>query len=270
MKAILITGASSGIGYQTAALLAKQGNKVYGAGRRIEKIEPLQKLGVIPLSLDVTNDDSVANAVQHVIDESGRVDVLVNNAGYGSYGAIEDVSIEEAKRQYDVNVFGVARLTKAVLPYMRKQHSGRIVNVSSAGGRSTSIYGAWYHSSKYALESFSDALRMEVQPFGIDVAIIEPGAVKTNWGFIAADHLENSAQGGPYEKDATKMAKGLRKFYSSKKLSDPSIISKAIADAINKKRPKTRYLIGYSAKPLVLMHALLPTRLLDYVSKNAM
>lgn len=160
-------------------------------------------------------------------------------------------------------------LTKRVLPYMRKQGSGTIVNVSSMGGRVTTYFGAWYHATKYALEAFSDALRMEVGDFGINVSIIEPGGIKTPWGFIAADHLEESAKGGAYEKQAVKTAAGMRKQYSGNMMSDPKIISKAIAKAVNARRPKTRYLIGLGAKPIVLMHTLLPARWFDYIMKHA-
>src|SRR5574344_1307619 len=177
-KIIIITGASSGIGYQTAELLAKQGHKVYGAARRVEKIEPLRNLGVIPLKMDITQEDSIDEAVKIVINEEGRIDVLVNNAGYGSYGAIEDVNIDEVRKQFDVNLFGLASLTRKVLPYMRDQKNGLVVNISSMGGRVTTYFGAWYHATKYALEAFSDALRMEVRDFGINVTIIEPGGIK--------------------------------------------------------------------------------------------
>lgn len=269
MKIILLTGASSGIGYQTAEVLAKEGHKVYGAARRIEKIKELKKFGVVPIKLDVTDEKSIEDAVNQIIKQDGKIDVLINNAGYGSYGAVEDVSIEEAKRQFEVNLFGLARLTQMVLPYMRKQNYGRIINISSMGGRLTSFMGAWYHATKYALEGFSDALRMEVKQFGIDVVLIEPGGIKTDWGLIAADNLEHSSKGGAYEETAKKAAAGMRKQYSSNMLSKPMVISKAISKAINRRRPKTRYLIGMGAKPLVFFHTVLPNRWFDFIMKNA-
>lgn len=195
-KVILLTGASSGIGFQTAEFLAKQGHMVYGAARRVEKMEPLKQFGVKPICLDVTNEESVSKAVEAIILAEGRIDVLVNNAGYGSYGAVEDVSMDEARKQFDVNVFGVAMLVKRVLPYMRSRHSGTIINIASIGGRLTTYFGAWYHATKYALEALSDALRMETEPFGINISIIETGGIKTPWGFIAADDLAESAKGG--------------------------------------------------------------------------
>lgn len=268
-KIIIITGASSGIGYQTAELLAKQGHKVYGAARRVEKIEPLRNLGVIPLKMDITQEDSIDEAVKIVINEEGRIDVLVNNAGYGSYGAIEDVNMDEVRKQFDVNLFGLASLTRKVLPYMRDQKNGLVVNISSMGGRVTTYFGAWYHATKYALEAFSDALRMEVRDFGINVTIIEPGGIKTPWGFIAADHLKESAKGGPYEAQAKKISEGMHKQYSGNMMSDPKVISNAISRAISSRCPKPRYLIGFGAKPIVLMHTLLPTRWFDWMMKHA-
>ena len=264
-QVILLTGASSGIGYDTAKNLATAGHTVYGAARRLEKLEELRPFGVIPLQLDITDEDSIKKAVETIITEQGRIDVLVNNAGYGSYGAIEDVTLDEARNQFEVNLFGLARLTQLVLPQMRAQRSGRIINVSSMGGRLTTFMGAWYHATKYVLEAFSDALRMETSDFGIQVSIIEPGGIKTDWGMIAADKLEESAKGGAYESIARKTAENMRRHYSSESLSDPAIISKAITHAIEAKKPKTRYLIGFMAKPAVLMHTVLPDRAFDKI-----
>ena len=267
---VLLTGASSGIGYDVAPLLVRYGYTVYGAARRVEKIEELASEGVKALSLDVTDEASMEAAVQQIIDAEGRIDVLINNAGYGSYGAIEDVPIDEARRQFEVNLFGLARLTQLVLPHMRARGSGRILNISSMAGRITSPLGAWYHATKYALEAFSDALRMETSDFGIQVSIIEPGGIKTDWGMIAADKLEESAKGGAYESIARKTAENMRRHYSSESLSDPTIISKAITHAIEAKKPKTRYLIGYMAKPAVLMHTVLPARAFDKIIRRFM
>lgn len=267
-KVILVTGASSGIGFDTCKLLADQGHRVYGAARRMEKMEPLRQFGVTPVRMDITDDNSVQSAVEEIFAGEGRIDVLVNNAGYGSYGAVEDVSIEEAKRQFDVNIFGLASLTKRVLPYMRAQHGGRIVNISSMAGRVPTYMGAWYHATKYALEGFSDALRMEVSDFGVKVVIIEPGGIKTSWGFIAADHLEQSAKGGAYERQAMETAANIRKMYSGMMMSDPSVVSRAISRAVNARRPRCRYLIGFMAKPSVFFHSILPARVFDSIIKR--
>lgn len=268
-KVILLTGASSGIGFDTARELARLGHTVYGAARRTNRLEELKQDGVIPLALDLTDEASMQAAVAQVIETKGRIDVLINNAGYGSFGAIEDVEIAEAKRQFEVNLFGLARLTQLVLPQMRVQGGGRIINTSSMGGRLTTFMGAWYHATKYALEAWSDALRMEVQAFGIDVVIIEPGGIKTEWGTIAAEHLEESARGGAYEKAAQGAAAGIRKLYSSRYLSAPSVITGAMVRAVEAQKPKTRYLVGLGAKPLVFLHAVLPDRAFDRMMRRA-
>ncbi|RZI49519.1 oxidoreductase [Lactococcus kimchii] len=269
MAIVLITGASSGIGYQAAELLAQKGHQVYGAARRMDELESLKKFGVNPIYLDVTNQASCEEVVRAIIEKEGKIDALINNAGYGSYGAVEDVSLEEAQRQFEVNLFGVARLTKLVLPHMRKNKFGRIINISSMGGRVTTYFGAWYHATKYALEAFSDALRMETKPFGVEVSLIEPGGIKTQWGFIAADHLAESAKGGAYEKAAQKAAIGMRRQYSGNMMSDPKIISKTILKALDSRKPRARYLIGFGAKPIVFLHAILPTRLFDWIMMHS-
>lgn len=269
-KVILLTGASSGIGFETAKRLANEGHIIYGAARRVERMAELkEKYSVIPVALDVTDTSSCRQVVAQILEEQQRLDVLINNAGYGSFGAVEDVSLEEAKRQFEVNVFGLARLTKEVLPVMRQQHQGRIINVSSMGGRLTTYFGGWYHVTKYAVEGLSDALRMETKGFGIDVSLIEPGGIKTEWGNIAADHLEQSAKGGAYEAEAAKTAAGIRKQYAGTMMSDPSVVAKAIDKAVNQKRPKTRYVIGFGAKPLIFLHSILPARCFDWLMMHA-
>ncbi len=269
-KVILITGASSGMGYQTARILAEQGHRVYGAARRVEKIEELAPYGVQALHLDITNEQSVTQVVQELIEREGRIDVLINNAGYGYFGAIEDVPISDAKHQFEVNIFGLARITQEVLPYMRAQKSGRIVNLASVAGHVTLAFGAWYNATKYALEAFSDALRMEVKPFGIDVVIIEPGAIRTDWGIIAADHLRDVSKGGAYEQDGLRVAEGLRRIYLSKIPTNPAVISRKIAKAAVCRCPRTRYRTGRGAKLMVFFHQILPTRLWDYLVVKSM
>ena len=262
-KVILLTGASSGIGYDTAVALAQQGHKVYAAARRVERMEPLRQYGIVPLKMDVTDEASMQEGVKTLLDAEGRIDVLINNAGYGYFGAVENVPMDDARNQLEVNVFGLARLCQLVLPTMRAQHSGRIINTASVAGRSVFYYGGWYHVSKYAVESLSDAMRMELKPFGIDVVIIEPGAIKTNWGIIAADHLIESSKGTAYEQTGTMMANNLRNMYLSNTISDPAVVRKAIVRAVNARRPCTRYRIGRMANAIVFFHWLLPTRWWD-------
>ena len=267
-KVILITGASSGIGFDAARTLARQGHRVYAAARRLDRMEPLKEDGVVPVRLDVTDDESMQEVVRTVLDREGRVDVLVNNAGYGYFGAVENVSMEEARRQLEVNVFGMARLCQLVLPSMREQGSGRIVNISSVAGKAVMYFGGWYHVSKYSVEALSDALRMEVKPFGIDVALIEPGGIRTDWGLIAADHLAESSQGTPYEEEGLRESKTLYKAYSSQLLSKPSVVTRAISKAVNSRRPRTRYRIGFGAGTMVFFHSILPDRWWDAMMRK--
>lgn len=192
-KVALVTGASSGIGKSTAEELAKYGFTVYAAARRLDRLKDID--GVIPVTLDLTDDASIRACVDYIIGRERRIDVLINNAGYGSYGAVEDVPPEEARRQFDVNVFGMARLIQLTVPYMRENHYGKIVNVSSMAGKIWTKFGGWYHAAKFAVEGLSDCLRVELKPFGIDVIIIEPGGIKTDWGAIAADNLKKNRSG---------------------------------------------------------------------------
>ena len=262
-KVILVTGASSGIGFDAAVALAKQGHRVYAAARRVERMEPLKAFGVVPLRMDVTDDASMEAGVRTVLEAEGRFDALVNNAGYGYFGAIENVPLEEARRQLEVNVFGLARLCQLVIPSMREQGSGRIVNISSVAGKTVLYFGGWYHVSKFSVEALSDALRMELKPFGIDVSMIEPGGIKTNWGIIAADHLAESSKGTPYEAEGLRESETMRKAYSMRLLSNPSVVTRAISKAVNSRRPRARYRVGFGAGTLLFLHAILPTRWWD-------
>lgn len=247
-KVALITGASAGIGKEAALVLQRKGFKVYGAARRTERMQDIAKQGVEVMALDVTSEDSMVKCVDEILKREGRIDVLVNNAGYGFYGAVEDVPLEEARKQVEVNVFGLARMTQLVLPTMRKQHSGKIVNVSSIAGKMCTPFGAWYHVTKYAVEAFSDCLRMETKPFGIDVIIVEPGMIKTDWGLIAADNLHKTSKNGAYSEHSEVVVKYLRKMYNSDKISKPELIAQTIEKAVTAKKPKTRYLVGNSAR----------------------
>lgn len=260
---ILITGASSGIGYDAAQTLARRGHRVYAAARRLERMEPLKTDGVIPLQMDVTDHQSMADGVQTVLNAEGRIDILINNAGYGYFGAIEQVTLEEARRQLEVNLFGLAELTRMVLPAMRRQGSGRIINTSSIAGKLVLPFGGWYHVSKYSVEALSDALRMELKPFGIDVVMIEPGGIKTDWGIIAARHLQESSCNTPYEAAAQPVAELMNKAYSGNWLSSPAVVTRAIIRAVERRRPRPRYRIGRFSHIGVFFHAILPDRWYD-------
>ena len=267
-KIILITGASSGIGFDAAQTLAQQGHKVYAAARRVELMKPLKAYGVQVLRMDVTDETSMVQGVETVIQAEGRIDVLVNNAGYGFFGAIENVPLEEARRQLEVNVFGLARLTQLVLPHMRKQGSGRIINTSSIAGKMVFYLGGWYNVTKYSVEAFSDALRMEMKPFGIDVVMIEPGGIKTEWGHIAADHLAESSKGTAYEQTGLQEAENFHWMYETNYLSQPSVVTKTMCKAVNCRRPRARYRTGAFANTIVFFHWLLPTRWWDAMVRS--
>lgn len=267
-KIALVTGASSGIGKETALELNSKGFKVFGAARRVDKMADLESKGIQVISLDVTNDASMVHCVDEIIRSEGRIDVLVNNAGYGSYGAIEDVSMEEARRQVEVNVFGLARMTQLVLPHMRKNRFGKIVNISSVGGKVWTPYGGWYHATKFAVEGFSDCLRMEVEPFGIDVIVVEPGGIVTDWGTIAAENLKEASAKGAYAKEATKVADNMIKNYTGTRLTKPDVIARCIGKAVTVDKPKTRYLVGSFAPMMVFIKNFLGDRAYDGFIKS--
>ena len=262
-KTALVTGASSGIGEETARTLHKLGYTVYAAARRTDRLKQLTAVGIHALTMDVTDDESMSSGIEQIIAETGRIDVLVNNAGYGSYGAIEDVSLDEARRQFEVNVFGLGRLTQLVLPHMRAQRSGTIINISSMGGRLTTPLGGWYHATKYAVEALSDALRMETAPFGIDVVVIEPGGIRTEWSGIAADHLDETAEGSAYASQIKAVANSMRSESTNKRQSPPSVIADTVEKIVTARKPRTRYVVGFAAKPLVTLRRILPDRAFD-------
>ena len=208
-KVAIVTGASSGIGEATARQLHGAGYVVYGAARRTERMAGLADAGIRTLAMDLTVDEQMTSGIERVLAEAGRVDVLVNNAGYGSFGSLEEVPLSEARHQFEVNVFAPARLVQLVLPAMRAQRCGRIINISSIGGKIYEPLGDWYHATKFALEGLSDSLRVELRPFGIDVVVIEPGAIRSEWGGIAAANLAERSAAGPYAPQAAAMAKVL-------------------------------------------------------------
>ncbi|MFD5824752.1 oxidoreductase [Lentzea sp. NPDC060358] len=260
MKVALVTGASSGIGESTAVELQKAGYTVYAAARRVRRMEGLAARGIRTLLMDVTDDESMAGGVGKIIAETGRIDLLVNNAGYGSYGAVEDVPLDEARYQFEVNVFGLARLIQLVAPHMRAAGSGRIVNISSIGGRIYEPLGAWYHSTKFAVEGLSDSVRLELKPFGIDVVVVQPGGIKTEWGGIAVGNLEKTSGGGAYEGQVRQLAG----FHAQMgRASEPKVIADVVVKAARARRPRTRYAAGFGAKPMLFARGVLPDRAFD-------
>lgn len=260
-KTVLITGASAGMGKETAKLLAQNGYAVYAAARRLDKMKDLEPLGIKILSMDVTDEISMSKGVQQILDTEKRIDVLINNAGFGAYGTIEDVPMADAKYQLEVNVFGAARLVQLVLPKMRENKFGKIVNISSIGGKFALPYGGWYHASKFALEALSDALRNEVKQFGIDVIVIEPGGIKSEWAGIAYDNLVKNATDSVYKEAIDKLADFMKK--ATAKNTEPEVITTLILKSIEAKNPKFRYAGGYMAKQAVIARKLLSDKLFD-------
>jgi NAD(P)-dependent dehydrogenase (short-subunit alcohol dehydrogenase family) len=261
-RVILVTGASSGIGLATSLKLIEDGHTVYGGARRMAALGPIVDAGGQALSLDVTDEATMRAAVEEMLKREARIDVLINNAGYGSYGAVEDVPMEEARRQVEVNLFGLAGMTRLVLPHMRAQASGAIINISSMGGTIYFPLGAWYHATKHAVEAFSDCLRLEVKRFGIDVVIIAPGAIDTGFNAIVRDQVLAASGDGNY----AEMAKGMAAAVVPGRGSNPKVIADVIARAVAANRPRTRYRAGQYSRSLVWLRRLLPDRAFDRVA----
>jgi NAD(P)-dependent dehydrogenase (short-subunit alcohol dehydrogenase family) len=260
----IVTGASSGIGESISRTLRENGFEVYAAARRLELMAQLADAGAHVVPVDVTDDASMTALVGRVVAETGRVDVLVNNAGYGSYGALEDVPMEEARHQFEVNVFGLARLTQLVLPHMRRHRSGRIINISSVGGKIHEPLGGWYHATKFAVEGLSASLRMELAPFGIHVVVVEPGAIRTEWAGIAADHVRQSSAGGPYAGQARQVGAVLDAGSGpGARGSDPQVVADAVLKGATARRPRTRYVVGLGARPILAARRVLTDRGFD-------
>ena len=265
----IITGASSGIGEATAEALAGDGIQVVLTARRAEKLEAvadrIESNGgdALVVPADVTDDDALDSLVETVKDEFGRIDVLVNGAGFGLYGSVEETPIDEARYQFDVNMFGLARLTQLVIPVMREQRSGTIINISSMGGKVWYPMGAWYHATKHALEGWSDCLRYELAPHGIDVVVVEPGLIDTEWGDIMADGLLERSGDGPYAGMAQAVAEASRGDTSD--MSDPEVVATAISNAVRSDSPKNRYAVGSYAKPMIALRRFAGDRVYDRV-----
>lgn len=264
-KVALVTGASSGMGKAIAKKLVEDGFIVYAAARRVDRMTDLSRLGVIPVSMDVTKEIDLKSTVDRILQEAGSIDVLVNNAGFGLYGPVEEVSLEEARYQFDVNMFGVARLAQLVLPSMRANRSGTIVNVTSMGGKIYSVLGAWYHATKHALEGWSDCLRIEVAQFGINVVIVEPGVIETGFGDGAANNLVKRSAGGPYALLAQRVANSIANTYGKGTGSPATVIADVVSKAVKARKPKTRYAAGKYARMLLGMRRWLSDRAFDSI-----
>ena len=272
---VLITGCSSGIGAATAERLLSDGRRVYATARRPETLEALVAKGAATLALDVTDEASMSAAVAQVTEAEGAVDVLINNAGYSQSGAVESVPIDDVRRQFETNVFGLLRMCQLVLPGMRERGTGTIVNIGSMGGRLTFPGGGIYHATKYAVEAISDALRFEVRGFGVDVVLIEPGLIVTNFGEVAAGSVDAAASddpgaGGPYADFNRHVAKTTAAAYQGPMANlggGPEVVADAIAKALKAKRPKARYAVTPSAHLLIGQRRVTPDRVWDLMMR---
>ena len=272
-KAVLVTGCSSGIGKATAQHLAARGWTVYATARRPETLTDLEAAGCRTLALDVTDEASMQAAVEAVTAAEGAVGVLVNNAGYSQSGAIESVPMERVRAQFETNVFGLVRMCQLVLPGMREQRWGKIVNLSSMGGRFTFPGGGFYHATKYAVEAISDALRFEVRGFGVDVILIEPGLIRTSFGDTAVHGVSEAIPtDGPYAEFNTAVATATANVYDNGPLArlggPPDAVAKKIAKAITATRPRARYTVTASARALIGQHAVMPDSAWDAMMRT--
>ncbi len=267
-KVVLITGASSGIGAATAQRLAREGFKVYATARNIDAIASLASLGCETLALDVTDEASMRTAVMEIEAREGPIDALINNAGYSQSGALEPLSIDAVRRQFETNVFGPLRLTQLVLPGMREARWGRIVNLSSMGGKLTFPGGGAYHASKYALEAISDALRFEVKGFGIDVVTIEPGLIRTGFADAAVSSIASANRADPYASFNAALAKATKDAYRKGPLArlggTPDDVAAVILRALKARKPKARYQVTASAHVLLTLRSLMGDKQWDW------
>lgn len=259
-KAILITGCSTGIGRAAAERLAKRGHTVYATARRLDAIDDLRAAGCKTLSLDVCDEMSMRAAVDAVVAAEGAVGALVNNAGYGQDGPVEEVSMDDVRRQFDTNVFGLIRMTQLVLPGMRAQRWGRIVNVGSMGGKLVFPGGGMYHATKFAVEALTDALRFELRPFGIGVSVIEPGAIRSQFlnTSLATMGGKTGADASPYAALKAVVDARYRSSGNGRLSAGPEIVAKAIEHAVTSKRPRTRYPLTPGARTLLALRRVLP------------
>ncbi|MBK0091178.1 oxidoreductase [Erwinia sp. S59] len=264
-KTALVTGASSGMGKAIAHKLIQDGYQVYVAARHVDKMSDLVSLGAKPLRMDISVDEEIVAGINTILTQTGGVDVLVNNAGFGLYGPVEEMGIDEGRYQFEVNLFGAARITQLLLPAMRARRSGHIINVTSMGGKMYSLLGAWYHATKHALEGWSDCLRLEVAGFGIKVIIIEPGVIETEFGEVARNSIIRRSANGPYGSLVNKVDMSIKNTYGQGKGSSPELIANVVSRAVSRRRPRTRYAAGRFAKMLISMRVWLGDRIFDRI-----
>lgn len=263
-RVALVTGASAGMGKEFAKALIAEGMVVYTAARRVEQMDDLKAAGAIPLKMDITNEEQVQALVARIENDHGGVDVLINNAGFGMFGAMEDTSIDDARYQFEVNIFGLARLTQLLIPSMRGKKAGTIINISSMGGKVYFPLGAWYHATKHALEGWSDCLRVELAQFGINVVVIEPGAINTEFSDVMGGPMLERSGNTVYSKLANKLAESIETTVNNTSAStNPQVITNLIIKAVRAKKPKTRYAAGLYAKPMMFIRKWFGDRVYD-------
>lgn len=259
-KVAIVTGASAGIGKEAVLVLLEHGYEVHAAARRVDAMRDLEARGAHVHHLDLRRSESIAALVSAIRGGSGRVDLLINNAGYGQFGAVEEVPIAAAREQFEVNLFGMVQLTQSILPIMREQGGGRIINVTSVGGRMWASLGAWYVASKFAVEGFTDCLRNEVRPFGIDVVLVEPGGTKTEWAALAIDKMKQISGHGPYRQH---VAGAERVLSMDKGMVSARVIAESIWRAASARHPKPRYVSPALASSILILHRTLGDRIFD-------
>jgi len=271
-KVALITGASGGIGKEIAEKMLNKGYKVYGASRTEQKLQYLaERENGDYILLDVADEKSRERCVAEVLARESRLDILINNAGYGLLGAVEDIELDKAREQFDVNLFGLAEMSRLVIPKMREQASGKIINISSIAGKTHIPFGGWYIASKHALEGLSDVMRNELKNFGIDVVIIEPGAIKTNWGNIAAENLLKHSGDGFYAEKAEKQAQAFKEMYSDNGMAaEADQVADTVIRAVESKKPSPRYTVPKQAGFMLFLLKILPDRAVDYLTDKIM
>lgn len=252
------------MGKESAKKLVREGHTVYAAARRIEQMEDLKALGAHTIQMDVSKDADIQKVVDTVIQKEGRIDVLWNNAGYGLYGSVEEIPVDEARKQFEVNMFGLASMTQKVIPHMRQAKSGTIINTSSMGGKIYTPMGAWYHASKHAVEGWSDCLRLELDEFNINVVVLEPGLIATEFGSVMLDSIIKFSGSGPYKTLTDRLVTATRKMDEGGG-SKPAVIADTVSKIVNSSSPKTRYRVGKWAKPMVWMRVYLGDRLFDKI-----
>ena len=268
-KVMLVTGASAGIGREAAVLLAREGHRVYAGARRLDRLEELADHGITPVEMDVTRSEDNERAVSRIIDDEGRIDVLINNAGFGLYGPVEDIPLDDARYQFEVNLFGLAHLTQLVLPHMRAQGSGRIINVSSILGKVFVPLGAWYHATKHALEGWSDCLRFETAPFNIQVVLIEPGAIRTEFAGLMDAELRKYCDDSAYRDQVESVRTVTANRGPGNRGTDPEVFARVFLKAATARKPRRRYVGGRMARPLIFVRRWFGDGIYEFLLRRA-